>query len=474
MVELSDDSDDDTDKAAYPSIQEAMQMNYRVKPQHQKPPSKNEDIRTRFKKDLIELLKKHPEGMSTQQLMSKFTQRFKWSPSKDQLKVKKVWEVLHCEDFSDDIALRGNFVYLKSDQDQDKGIKYDKLSWGKGAVALGEGLGKKGAGLSGMRSLSSSTSSIDSSGRGPPSRQSTPRSSASANVIDLTDDEDRGGVKTQKGRSLVDLTHDMGRSGFISLSSQPMTQNPVRMPAVVQSQSGDSLLNRAIDSDDGARFGVKPISTETFEQKEIRIAPVKLNPHQGARTVQLESVARECIELLSNANEFVSEERISQLLLQRLRLRHIGEAQCQIRYINQISCVNEHLRLLAKVNAYIDAFMRIRSISTLFELQECLTEFSPDKKDFGLLHIGPIQRLPLVYKYFKFPHDMADIPEITTIDILDNLKGYMDKYNKWTSGLDMEEFLNYMVEKYHVENAYILGVRIRSLPLAAQVTFTMH
>ncbi|KAK3086464.1 hypothetical protein FSP39_018803 [Pinctada imbricata] len=113
--------------------------------------------------------------------------------------------------------------------------------------------------------------------------------------------------------------------------------------------------------------------------------------------------------------------------------------------------------------------MRIRSVCTLYELKECITEFAPDKKDFNQLHIGPVQCLPVVYKYFKFPTDMAEVPEITTVDILENLKHYLDKFNKWTDRLDLEDFLNYMVKEYNVENAYILGVRIRSLPLAAQV-----
>ena len=440
MVELSDDSDDDKDKAA--SIQGAKKKKNKVNPQQEIQSLSDEEVRKRFKEGVIELLKMYPGGIKTTKLITSFQRKYKWGPTKKQLNQdKKVLDVLYCDDFAKDITIDGNYVRLKSDQGHDIGITYNQLSWGKGAVALGEGLSKKGVGL---------------------------RSSAAANVIDLTGDDERGEVKAQRGQGFVDLTHDQGRSGFISFSSQPMNQNTGNF------RSGDSLLNKVIDYNKSARFGVKRISTEKFEQKEIRIAPVRLNPYQGAREAQLESVARECIELLSNANEFVSEERIGQLLLQRIGLRHIGEAHCQVRYANQIRCVNEHLRLLSKVNANIDGFMRIRCISTLYELQECLTELSPNKKDFSLLNIGPIQRLPLVYKFFKFPHDIAEIPEITTMDILDNLKGYMDKYNKWTGRLDMEDFLNYMVEKYHVENAYILGVRIRSLPLAAQVTFTLY
>jgi hypothetical protein len=114
----------------------------------------------------------------------------------------------------------------------------------------------------------------------------------------------------------------------------------------------------------------------------------------------------------------------------------------------------------------------VRSICTLHELGECLREFVPNKEDFATLKLGPLQRLPVVYDMFKFPPDDADVPEITTLEVLEHLRMYMTVFNKWTTQLNMEEIMTYMAEQYQADDAYVLGVRIRSLPLAAQVGYS--
>lgn len=151
-----------------------------------------------------------------------------------------------------------------------------------------------------------------------------------------------------------------------------------------------------------------------------------------------------------------------------VRERNIAELG-NWRNAQQIPCLFEHNRMICKVNAYVQAYMNTHSICTLHELKLCMAEFAPDKDSFEALQIGPLQRLPIIYNHFKFPHDMADIPEITTSDIFENLRNYLNKYQKWSTKLELEHFMEYLVETYHVENAYVLGIRIRSLFLAMQV-----
>jgi hypothetical protein len=38
---------------------------------------------------------------------------------------------------------------------------------------------------------------------------------------------------------------------------------------------------------------------------------------------------------------------------------------------------------------------------------------------------------------FKFPTDFEEIPEITTLDILEHLRNYLTKKNKWTERIDL-------------------------------------
>lgn len=183
---------------------------------------------------------------------------------------------------------------------------------------------------------------------------------------------------------------------------------------------------------------------------------------------QIDNVAKDCIDQLADAKEYVSPERIEKLLLQALSVDSLYKLG-SVRHMDQIPCVREHIRLMAKVNAYVQAFIKVRSTCTLYELSENLREFEPDQGEFEKLRLGPLHKLPVVFEQFKFPTDEEDIPVITTLDILEHLRDYMTKNNKWLERVNLEDVMMYLIEKYQVDNAYQLGVRIRSVPLLTQV-----
>ncbi|KAL3859495.1 hypothetical protein ACJMK2_009714 [Sinanodonta woodiana] len=212
---------------------------------------------------------------------------------------------------------------------------------------------------------------------------------------------------------------------------------------------------------------VNPIEKKLFEKKEI-VCSYVYKPKRGQPNQDdIERVAKECMDLLAEANEYVSQERIEKLLTQRYQVNRVNELG--LRHLDQLKCVYDHNRMLAKVNAYVHAFIKSRSLCTLHELSDCLREFVPNKEEFLHLKLGPIQRLPVVFEQFKFPPDQAVVPEITSIDIMEHFRNYLDKTQKWTSPLELEDFMNYLVGQYMAENAYYLGIRIRSIPLMAQV-----
>lgn len=216
-----------------------------------------------------------------------------------------------------------------------------------------------------------------------------------------------------------------------------------------------------------------PLNKKTFEEKELNVAPIRrTNRFSRPTKDQIENVAQECIEILAESNCYVSCERIEKLLLQRFQARMLLDIGTY-RYIDQIGCVHEHNRLIAKVNAYIQAFVKVRCICTLHELKDCLKDYAIAKDNFSKLNIGPLQRLPIVYQMFKFPTDFEEIPEITTLDILEHLRNYLTKKNKWTERTDLQDFMEYLVEEYDADDAFQLGVRIRSLPLCLQVCYTI-
>ncbi|CAG2195996.1 unnamed protein product [Mytilus edulis] len=199
------------------------------------------------------------------------------------------------------------------------------------------------------------------------------------------------------------------------------------------------------------------ISTVTHQHQFYRIGQISM----------LETCAQECIELLAESNNYVSQERIQKLLLQRCNIQSLQEVG--LRRIEELSCVKEHNRAIAKVNAYVQAFLKVRSICTLHELKYCLRECDPEKTDFNNLNLGPMQRLPIIYEYFKFPTDMEEIPAITTVDILEHLRNYLTQNMKWSEKVDLTQFMEYLVPQYEADNAYQLGIRISSVALAIQV-----
>ncbi|XP_067652769.1 uncharacterized protein [Haliotis asinina] len=252
------------------------------------------------------------------------------------------------------------------------------------------------------------------------------------------------------------------------MSPPPSAQSMSRHPAPHTSRS--SSRERDEDSH-GRRQGSeaqsqKPGASARLQRREINVAPVPYSRGMPSKD-QIDAVAKDCITILADANEHVSVERIEKLLCQRFSIRSISDLGC-VRYVDQIGTVNEHARLLCKVNMYVQAFVKARSVCTMFELSECLREFTKDRDDFESLKLGPLQRLPVVYDMFKFPCD-EEIPEITTMDLLEHLRDYLSKNNKWMERVEMEPVMSYLVEAYNFETAYQLGIRIRSLPLAVQM-----
>ena len=271
-----------------------------------------------------------------------------------------------------------------------------------------------------------------------------------------------GVVPPKQGQNLAMPITAMDCTPARNMNSQAVTNNPFaeRMP----DGKGPGFRDVVVD------LTVQPIVKKEFERKEILAQPVYVPRGQRPSPDMVESIARECIESLADANEYVSPERIDKLLLQRFGVNHVRQLGFQ--YPDKISCINDVSRLINKINGYVYAFVKTRCICTLFELRECLREFVPNKEDFSKLKLGPLQRFPVVFEQFRFPPDQETIPEITSTDILEHFRNYLSKKNLWTSRLELEDFMNYLVETFGAENAYYLGVRIRSLPLAAQVGWT--
>ena len=347
-------------------------------------------------------------------------------------------------------------------------------------------LEKKGVGQNLDRQHSASSSSTET-----PSRQGQQVIDLTGeNVIDLTADSSfisldldtsassqRNAARRDDG-NFISLEMNSPAPSTSSYQVKPKGHRDKSLEDGRRSQQGrqqhhyTDVLPNAPAPYESLHANATPLNKKKFEEKELNVAPVRrTNRYTRPTKDQIDNVAQECIEILAESNCYVSSERIEKLLLQRFQARSL----CDIgpRYIDQIGCVNEHNRLIAKVNAHIQAFVKVRCICTLHELKDCLKEYAVAKDNFSKLNIGPLQRLPIVYDMFKFPTDFEEIPEITTLDILEHLRNYLTKKNKWTERIDLQDFMEYLVEEYDADDAFQLGVRIRSLALGVQVCYSI-
>ncbi|GFS15974.1 tudor domain-containing protein [Elysia marginata] len=216
------------------------------------------------------------------------------------------------------------------------------------------------------------------------------------------------------------------------------------------------------------KTGPPPGTKITDSVPDIIVRPIFLPPNTRLTSEQVNSEIESCRELLADAGEHVSMERVHDFVLQKFQVQFFGRLNLRERHFDNLPAARELSMLLGKVNSYIQNFVRSRSMCTLYELGECCREFHPEKKSFDHLRLGPLQKMPLVYDLFKFPHDEY-IPEITTIDLMEHLNHYLTKYQKWTTRTEVTDFMKYLCEEaFKVESAFSLGVRMRSLPLAIQ------
>ncbi|XP_033634434.1 uncharacterized protein LOC117295789 isoform X1 [Asterias rubens] len=205
--------------------------------------------------------------------------------------------------------------------------------------------------------------------------------------------------------------------------------------------------------------------------RQLKAAPrQKIAKQQDPNQSREDAAAENIITNLAEANELVTVSRVVELLKQQFQVTNLRGLR--VNRETDIPSINQLVRLQAKVNAFIQAFVKVRAICTLYELKECLAMVEApfdctDKLDYSSLELGPLVKQRLVWDFFKFPptKDDSDIPKITTLDILENLRVYLQVNNMWRSKVKLEDFMEYLIKEYNVEGPWDLGVKINSLGL---------
>ncbi|RVE59880.1 hypothetical protein OJAV_G00193380 [Oryzias javanicus] len=124
--------------------------------------------------------------------------------------------------------------------------------------------------------------------------------------------------------------------------------------------------------------------------------------------------------------------------------------------------------LTREINMFIEATEAVSCICTLYELGQTLAALK-EKKHYEELSLGPLCKLPIIYRMFKIDCNTKDddIPKIRTVDILKQL--YIFRKNKKEPKLDLAEFMKHLADHYNCEFPYELGIRISSFGLSISV-----
>ncbi|XP_058848447.1 uncharacterized protein LOC117424580 isoform X2 [Acipenser ruthenus] len=188
----------------------------------------------------------------------------------------------------------------------------------------------------------------------------------------------------------------------------------------------------------------------------------------GRRRVSVEeanALATEFIRAIASDGEHVTIEKVISRICRHLRIPALQ--RCGIIPQRDLPAVKELSRTLREINIFIEAFEAVRTVCTLHEIGQCLAGLK-NKKHFEELELGPLCKLPLIYKMFKVPSTMKDedIREIETVDILKSLRAYMREQRAYRSKVDLAEFMQFVMDQYNCNSPYELGIRIQSVALS--------
>ncbi len=144
-----------------------------------------------------------------------------------------------------------------------------------------------------------------------------------------------------------------------------------------------------------------------------------------------------------------------------------------IQRADQIPCIDNLIRTQNKINIYIDAYTYWQTIGTLHELETDLARIFY-KTDYNQLLIGPIEKQPKIEELFRLKslrneHIRKDLK---SSDVLKYLDQYMTKEYTWKNDteINLEHFFKYVAEQVHVKNIFQLGIRMKSVYLARNVS----
>ena len=173
--------------------------------------------------------------------------------------------------------------------------------------------------------------------------------------------------------------------------------------------------------------------------------------------------ARDCIA----DGKHVDSSRICQAILRERNVDNFKVLGLRGHY--DIPYIKELEQLQRRIYETVTAYCQVRATSTLFELGMYLAQLE-EKESFEDLGLGPLLEQPSVFQYFKPRRTLRGVPEITTKDVLEYLRTYMTKYDKWYGRIEMTDFMKFVARERGCADPFELCVRVPSIGLSISVT----
>ncbi|XP_056626776.1 uncharacterized protein wu:fj29h11 isoform X3 [Triplophysa dalaica] len=217
-----------------------------------------------------------------------------------------------------------------------------------------------------------------------------------------------------------------------------------------------------------------PVFYESFysQLREVHSANVRaadaLQEYSSGRRRQdmsaddVNSLAENVIRALAADGEHVSIDRVTSRLCSLLQVSSLFALKIDPR--RQLPVLQELQRTLKEINVFFASVEVVSSMCTLYELGQAVANLK-NKKRFEELHLGPLCKIPIIHRMFKIDGNTKDddIHQIETVDILRSLRIFRRKCR--AQRVDLAEFLKHLADQYSCESPYELGIRIQSLGL---------
>ncbi|XP_036073145.1 protein NO VEIN isoform X3 [Oryzias melastigma] len=229
--------------------------------------------------------------------------------------------------------------------------------------------------------------------------------------------------------------------------------------AATNMATGEKSRAKEGNSLDAYYAQMREVHGRNMRASEARREPTCWRNNRAADPEAINRLAESVMRDIAAEGDLVTTERVISKMLSMIPSLDPHRLTPRI-----LPALNNLQYLTREINMFIEATEAVSCICTLHELGQTLAALK-DKKHYEELSLGPLCKLPVIYRMFKIDSNTKDddIPKIRTVDILKQL--YIFRKNKKEPKLDLAEFMKHLADHYNCEFPYELGIRISSFGL---------